>query len=240
MPSQRIITCSSCKKRRKHKAKGLCTMCYNYQWRKENPEKVKAQSEQKRKYMKTYISPSQKATRERSLKRKAKRRNLITNTYLAGANVKETARKLGHAPGTVSRILKETGILLRQYRKYTLNENFFENIDSEEKAYWLGFIAADGCVADKYRLQIALAAKDKKHLEKLRNAIGSNAPLKSHNKTTRGKRYPGFVLKIGSRQMIQDLTHLNITPRKNFTLIPSPIPNHLARHYWRGWMDLST
>jgi len=35
----------------------------------------------------------------------------------------------------------------RQYFKgRSYNINYFENIDSEDKAYWLGFIQADGCL----------------------------------------------------------------------------------------------
>ena len=30
--------------------------------------------------------------------------------------------------------------------KHNLNKDYFKNIDNEEKAYWLGFIAADGCI----------------------------------------------------------------------------------------------
>ncbi len=35
---------------------------------------------------------------------------------------------------------------LNKNRKYFFNQQFFKNIDSEEKAYWLGFLMADGCV----------------------------------------------------------------------------------------------
>ena len=56
-------------------------------------------------------------------------------------------------------------------RKHFFNENYFEVIDSEDKAYWLGFISADGCVAksskyNSYRLQIAISSIDSDHLNK--------------------------------------------------------------------------
>lgn len=57
-------------------------------------------------------------------------------------------------------------------RKYKVNEDYFKLIDTEEKAYWLGFLYADGCVtqATKYskRLQVNLSIKDINHLEILR------------------------------------------------------------------------
>ena len=60
--------------------------------------------------------------------------------------------------------------------KHNLNKEYFKNIDTEEKAYWLGFIAADGCVykmsKNAHRLQINLSYKDI-----LQDDVGSNILL---------------------------------------------------------------
>lgn len=49
----------------------------------------------------------------------------------------------------------------------------FENIDTEEKAYWLGFLYADGCVGSKEsKVELSLAEKDLRHMEKFRSFIG--------------------------------------------------------------------
>ena len=46
------------------------------------------------------------------------------------------------------------------------NRHIFDNIDNEEKAYWLGFIVADGYLnLDKHMLRIKLGNKDKQHLK---------------------------------------------------------------------------
>ena len=82
-------------------------------------------------------------------------------------SINRIANELSIDRNKLSKIMKDTDIeIIRYRRKYALNEAFFEIIDSEEKAYWLGFIAADGCV---YRrtLSINLNIKDKAHLEKL-------------------------------------------------------------------------
>lgn len=65
----------------------------------------------------------------------------------------------------VLRFLKENNLMdkNRVSRKYKFDENFFENIDTEEKAYWLGFIYADGAVF-KRTLSIRLSTKDIHHL----------------------------------------------------------------------------
>ena len=46
---------------------------------------------------------------------------------------------------TVRRWMKENNINIRK-RKYNVNEQYFSDIDSPEKAYWLGFLSADGYV----------------------------------------------------------------------------------------------
>ncbi len=67
------------------------------------------------------------------------------------------------------------------------NRHIFDNIDSAEKAYWLGFIIADGYLNDdKNMLRIKLGDKDKIHLEKFINFLGGDlSMLKSeiHNIT---------------------------------------------------------
>ena len=51
----------------------------------------------------------------------------------------------------------------------------FEKIDTEEKAYWLGFLYADGSVGSKDdRIELGLAEKDFHHIEKFRDFIGIN------------------------------------------------------------------
>jgi len=53
-------------------------------------------------------------------------------------------------------------------RKYTLNESFFKEINTEEKAYILGFVCADGHIdIITGRLKILLAQKDIDILEKI-------------------------------------------------------------------------
>lgn len=55
-------------------------------------------------------------------------------------------------------------------RKYIINDNFFENINSEEKAYILGFIYADGNLhKNEFAISLELAKKDSKTLNKIKN-----------------------------------------------------------------------
>lgn len=61
----------------------------------------------------------------------------------------------------IIRILKDNSITIRRRggRKYRVNVNFFENIDTEEKAYWLGFLYADGYNCEKRHYSSTVAGK---------------------------------------------------------------------------------
>ena len=56
-------------------------------------------------------------------------------------------------------------------RKYSLKESFFSKINSESKAYWLGFLYADGYVSQGKNIGITIANSDRKHLEKFNKSI---------------------------------------------------------------------
>ncbi|WP_179891153.1 LAGLIDADG family homing endonuclease [Bacillus sp. AFS017274] len=115
--------------------------------------------------------------------------------------------KLSGVPATqISKAFKRYGVKTRSVsegtRSYTLDDYVFNTIDSHEKAYWLGFIMADGCVSvrvDKekeiyeYRLVIALQKSDIRTLEVLSKFLKTDRPLTYKKSITRvfsnGKKY---------------------------------------------------
>lgn len=127
--------------------------------------------------------------------------------------------------------------------KYTVNKHFFDNIHSEEQAYWLGFIVADGCIlsesCETYRLGILLSRKDINHLKKIRDVLGSDAPISERvtylDKT--GKEYPGANLRINNSHLCKSLMELGVLPRKSMNEIFPELPKHLRKHFMRGYFD---
>lgn len=51
-------------------------------------------------------------------------------------------------------------------RKYQVNDNFFNSIDNQDKAWLLGLLYADGCVYDDGVIKIDLTVSDRELLEK--------------------------------------------------------------------------
>lgn len=114
-------------------------------------------------------------------------------------------------------------------RKNKVNDNFFSNIDTEEKAYILGFFMADGCIDDRDVFSITIHKQDKYILEKF---------IESMEAETEVKEYNGYVrYSIKSKQIRIDLEKLGITPRKTKVLCMPKIPNHLYKHLIRGYFD---
>lgn len=94
----------------------------------------------------------------------------------------------------------------------------FREVNDENTAYWLGFLAADGCVKeDKHQLVLGLSQKDKNHVEKFRQFIGSNANITEQDVlcSTNGKYYPSSTLSIYNNELIEDLVQYNIVSDKS-------------------------
>ncbi len=116
-----------------------------------------------------------------------------------------------------------------------MNERYFDKINTAEKAYWLGFILADGCViwgkkAGNYCLSIGLQRRDGEILSALENDLGGIREPKVDRQSLRLTWY--------SKYMAQSLIDCGIVPRKSGIDIKRPkIRKNLLSHFWRGVFD---
>ena len=172
----------------------------------------------------------------------------ITKLYQEGKTAKEISSILGFKYSQpVYNFFKKMGWERNGKtgkRIYKVNEQFFNNINTEEKAYILGFICADGHI-EKDRLNITVSIKDKDILEKIRKAMQSNHPIKEvkrtnlYNKTDR-KTLTLVELMIGSVKLVKPLFNMGLTTNKTYTLngdIVKYIPKYLIRDFLRGYFD---
>lgn len=116
--------------------------------------------------------------------------------------------------------------------------DYFHVIDTEEKAYWLGFLYADGCVFisnhHSYSLILELSSVDKEHIQKFKTAIASDTLIKE---TQRDNRHISRLC-IGNKELVCDLISHGCVPKKTLILdFPTIISQNLIRHFIRGYFD---
>ena len=123
---------------------------------------------------------------------------------------------------SITNVLKRNNIKIRNDKEKgnhpTCNEDFFETIDTEEKAYWLGFLFGDGWISTNIKhssdlVGLALRVEDEGHIVKFQKAINSNHKL--HQYTSEKGFKPGSIcsrLYIKSDKMVSDLIAHGLIP----------------------------
>ena len=169
----------------------------------------------------------------------------IIELYKNNYTLNSIGKKYGVNRNVIRRTLIENNIELRKLTtKYQSNTSKFQKIDNEEKAYWLGFIAADGCIYKRSTnkaggfLAISLSRKDKDHLLKFKNFMESNVPIIDFiqndgysNNTEMSK------IIINSNELVNDLCSLGITNKKSLTLKPPKIDSEYYLPFIKGYFD---
>ena len=125
------------------------------------------------------------------------------------------------------------------HRKYDVNDSYFDQIDTEEKAYFLGLLYADGCNRKtKWKaktISISLIDSDKEIIQKLKEAIQYTGPL-YNNKTGSKSKTNSCTLKVNSVYMSRALTNAGCMMNKTFNLkfpTEEQIPSCLIHHFVR-------
>lgn len=149
----------------------------------------------------------------------------------------ELAERFGCSESTIKVRRHEAAIFRsRARRRYTLDETFFEKIDTEQKAYVLGLLSADGTINVR-SVWLMLHSKDQHILRDVRKAMGSNALIMERRFAKRPDWGPYKFIYFGSQKLVDDLTKLGVTPRKSLTMRFPKLPKKLERHYLRGLFD---
>lgn len=118
--------------------------------------------------------------------------------------------------------------------RYTFKEDFFRQIDTEEKAYWLGFLYADGYVAVRAPWVVICHITDKEHVEKLAATLNFNGPLKHKLQKTSNGFCKSYRLELCRKRFCQDL--LCISKDRKHQGFPE-VPEQLWPAFLRGLFD---
>lgn len=159
--------------------------------------------------------------------------------YEEGLSGVDISKRLNVSYTTVYKYLRSKGISPKSFedasRKYLLNQDFFLNIDSEIKAYWLGFLYADGYITSNV-LGLSISNKDKLHLEKFRQALETDKPINTYIPKSKSK--PIVSLHISSDKLVSQVRNLGLVERKTLILEKLPdIKKELLSHFIRGYFD---
>lgn len=122
------------------------------------------------------------------------------------------------------------------------NSHYFDNIDTPNKAYVLGLIFADGnnyCIPGKNALTIVLQDEDKSVLDRVRQEIEYDAPLKFCNMKKKKEIYHNtYRLVVCDEYMCNKLLELGVDNNKSLKVkFPNYISEKLLPHFIRGYFD---
>lgn len=139
----------------------------------------------------------------------------------------------------ISKFLKSEGVDVYHVTgsKHKLDENFFESIDTQEKAYILGLLYADGCVSTKTNHVILCFSEiDIKLLESVRDILAPVNTIRSQIQKISAKDQCRLV--VCNSKIKQDLIKHGCVPAKSLILKqPTTVPMDLMRHFIRGYFD---
>lgn len=164
----------------------------------------------------------------------------IIEQYQLGVNSEELGRQLNIDSCTVLRILKRNNITIKSNsqskRKFELDESILDNIDSEEKAYFLGLMWSDGNISKKNNdISIRLLAKDAEILYQLSNYFYGQDRV-SIDKNKKNQEIATF--RLCSKRLKERLIELGCHPNKTFiNKYPENLDPSLDRHFIRGVID---
>lgn len=163
----------------------------------------------------------------------------IIKLYRQGIPPVQIAERLNCCVTNITRRLKKAGInFIRDYKsrrlpsrvnRHKVDEAFFDLIDTESKAYFLGLMFSDGSVS---RNQFYIKLKDEDILLKFKEELKCDYPI-----LYREFPYKSYTLQISSQTLCNSLIKLGCTPNKTKTIELPILETGLYKHFIRGFFD---
>lgn len=168
----------------------------------------------------------------------------IINLYNSGLSQSKVGEIYNVRHYIIGKILKKCGIKSRddshKGRKYTINENYFDTIDTPNKAYILGLLYSDGCnYPPQHRVKLELQEADKRILEQISVEIQSNKPLAFNNLSKKNANWSNtYRLDITNKYISDRLVELGMVQNKSLILeFPSWLDVSMYAPFLRGYFD---
>lgn len=157
--------------------------------------------------------------------------------YSEGKTIKEIHSITAVGAKQINYLLIAKKLIRPRTSKVKKQEDIFEVIDTEEKAYWLGFLYADGYVNEK-NVCLELAIKDYEHLIKFKSFMKTNATINKKIIKLKDKTFINYRIHISSKKIVNDLIrHGCVQKKSNILTFPTMLPQELICHFIRGYFD---
>lgn len=171
--------------------------------------------------------------------------NFIIQEYQKHHSTTIIAKQFGVCPRSIRTVLHKNNIHILSIQElskidFPRNSDFFEVIDTPEKAYWLGFLYADGYISKSNEIRINLKKEDEQHLIKFCKAIqATKTTIKYSTKKEKDKIYYQAYIGIRDLKMVNDLADKGCINNKSLiiTFPINKVPDFLYSHFIRGYMD---
>mgnify|MGYP001496392652 CR=1 FL=1 len=188
--------------------------------------------------LKSSLKPVEYTKRPNYEKYPFKNKEWLKKQILKYNNVSNISEQTGCAKTSLYRYIdyfKLNDMLInpKEYRIYNMNEDYFQNINTEHKAYWLGLITADGNVSNlgnKYCIRFSLKHEDGYLPYYFLQDTKSDAKISID-------KYERVTARVFSKKMFEDLLHLGVVPNKTGKESIPNIPSELMGHFVRGFFD---
>lgn len=175
-----------------------------------------------------------KLTNGRTIER-GKEKEIIELYLNKKLDINQIAKRFSCSCCVISNILKRNNIETISHPRINKRqkEDYFRNIDTEHKAYWLGFIFSDGNIY-KNRLTIEIQERDVELLERFKKDLCLNSKIITRHR----ENTTVCSIQMTSASLCKDLENYGIVPNKTLITKHLPtIPVELLPHFLRGLID---
>ena len=161
----------------------------------------------------------------------------IITEYNNGISITSLSKKHDIKGDIISTWLKRCGVIVKTRENELLHKydtSYFNEIDSEKKAYFLGFIVADGC--NHKGLCIRIQTEDDYILQALLDDMNSTIKIQRFKPEEKHHK-PTSRIRLQSNVIHKALIKLGVVPRKSDKTYFPDIPEDLYSHFIRGYFD---
>lgn len=168
----------------------------------------------------------------------------IAELYKQGLSIDKLKDKYNVSNKVIKRALDTIGVKTRDNshkgRKYHINENYFDDIDTQNKAYILGLLYADGNnYTRQNNVKLELQERDKDILIKINKELEYDKELVFTELNAKNENWQNtYKIMITNKHISETLNNLGMVPNKSLILtFPNWLDKDLVPHFIRGYLD---